>query len=92
MKIKYSKMKNFKIVTGRHLLELEQESKSGADYSKQFAALETLTLGLYLLDAHDLATAKREFTRLSLPENELEKYDIIDNVNIDELISDVVAN
>lgn len=92
MKVKYSKIKNFKIVTGKHFLELEQESKSGSDYAARFAALETITLGLYLLDSYDLQTARKEFTRLNAVENEAEKYDIIDNVDIDELISDVIES
>ena len=84
--IKYSKFKHFKIVTGAHFLDLISKAKD-ASGEKQINALETLTLGLYLMDTLDLLEAQKEFKRLI---NNDEKYDIIDNVDPFELMEDFI--
>lgn len=89
MKIKYSTLKNFKVVTGKHFLEVEKASKDGDDYDKRFDALETMTLGLQLLADLDPLNAHKEFKRLIKPENEIERYDILDNADLDELLEHV---
>lgn len=89
MKLKYSKLKDFKLVTGHHLLELQ--GQVGTDNPEEsIKALQTITLGLYLIDSMDIQTARREFTRLSQPDNEAELFDIIDNVDVQELLDDVI--
>lgn len=89
MKLKYSKLKDFKLVTGHHLLELQGQVRTN-NPEESIKALQTITLGLYLIDSMDIQTARREFTRLSQPDNEAELFDIIDNVDVQELLDDVI--
>lgn len=91
MKIKYSKIKDFKLVTGHHFLELEQDASNSNDYSKRFEALETLTLGLYLVNNFDVVTAKKEYERLTSPTGEAEKYRLIEDVDLEELVQGIIG-
>ena len=54
--------------------------------------METMTIGLYLLDTHhDVVEAKKEYTRLNNKDNADEYYDIVDNVDLEELVADVLG-
>lgn len=91
MKLKYSKLRNFKIITGQHFLELQGIIGSASD-DKKLDAMETMTIGLYLLDTHhDVVEAKKEYTRLNNKDNADEYYDIVDNVDLEELVADVLG-
>lgn len=87
-KVKYSKLKNFKLVTGQHLLDVVQKVGEGTGEEK-IDALEVLTLGLYLLDAYNVIDARKEYQRLTKDGNSDELYDIIDNVDSAELADDL---
>lgn len=87
-KVKYSKLKNFRLVTGEHLLDIVQKVGEGTGEEK-INALEVLTLGLYLLDAYNVIDARKEYQRLTKEGNDDERYDIIDNVDPAELADDL---
>lgn len=89
-KVKYSKLKNFKLVTGRHLLDVVQVVGEGTGEEK-IEALEVLTLGLYLLDTYNVIDARKEYQRLTKEGNSDELYDIIDNVDPAELADDLFS-
>lgn len=89
-KVKYSKLKNFKLVTGQHLLDVVQRVGEGTGEEK-IEALEALTLGLYLLDTYNVIDARKEYQRLTKEGNSDELYDIIDNVDPAELADDLFS-
>lgn len=89
--VKYSKLRNFKIVTGEHFLDLTQKISEGKG-DVRLDAMETVTLALYLLDTEsNVSDAKKEYQRLTKPENADEKYDILDAVDGVELANDVMG-
>lgn len=89
-KVKYSKLKNFKLVTNQHLLDVVQKVGEGTGEEK-IEALEVLTLGLYLLDTYNIIDARKEYQRLTKEGNDDERYDIIDNVDPAELADDLFS-
>lgn len=91
MKMKYSKIKAFKIVTGEHLLALQDKLSTTTDQDERFATLEKLALGLYLVNNYNVQEAKSEYTRLRKSENEDERYSIIDDVDLDEEIEKIIG-
>lgn len=91
MKMKYSKIKAFKIATGEHLLALQDKLNTTTDQDERFATLEKLALGLYLVNNHNVQEAKFEYTRLRRSENEDERYSIIDDVDLDEEIEKIIG-
>lgn len=90
MKIKHSKLRNFKIVTGKHYLDVTQKTNS-KDAEEQLDALQSLTLGLYLLDVYELPEARKEYKRLTQAENFDELMDILDTVDVAELQNDIIG-
>lgn len=88
MKIKFSKIKQYKLITGEHFLSA-QKRISNTDSDTFFDDLERFTLGLFLMDTHgsDVKTARSEYVRLLKPENDDERFDIVDTVNIKDLVS-----
>lgn len=91
MKMKYSKIKAFKIATGEHLLALQDKLSNTIDQDEHFATLEKLALGLYLVNNYNVQEAKSEYTRLRKSENEDERYSIIDDVDLDEEIEKIIG-
>lgn len=91
MKMKYSKIKAFKIATGEHLLALQDKLSNTIDQDERFATLEKLALGLYLVNNYNVQEAKSEYTRLRKSENEDERYSIIDDVDLDEEIEKIIG-
>lgn len=91
MKMKYSKIKAFKLATGEHLLALQDKLSNTIDQDERFATLEKLALGLYLVNNYDVQEAKSEYTRLRKSENEDERYSIIDDVDLDEEIEKIIG-
>lgn len=92
MKMKYSKIKAFKIATGEHLLELQDKLSTTTDQDERFATLEKLALGLYLVNNYyNVQEAKSEYTRLRKSENEDERYSIIDDVDLDDEIEKIIG-
>lgn len=91
MKMKYSKIKAFKLATGEHLLALQDKLSNTIDQDERFATLEKLALGLYLVDNYNVQEAKSEYTRLRKSENEDERYSIIDDVDLDEEIEKIIG-
>lgn len=89
-KVKYSKLKNFRLVTGEHLLDIVQKVGEGTGEEK-IEALEVLTLGLYLLDTYNVIDARKEYQRLTKEGNSDALYDIIDNVDPAELADDLFS-
>lgn len=89
MKIKYSKIKKFNLVTGEDLLGLQDKLESTSDMFERLNILEKLSLGLYLIDAYPLDSASSEYKRLM--ESDDARYAIIDNVDLDELLKGVVG-
>lgn len=87
--IKYSKLRFFKIITGKHFLDLTQKITE-AKGDERLEAMEIITLGLHLLDTMSVKDAKEEFIRLIKKENEHEKYDILDSVDGLSLASDLM--
>lgn len=88
MKIPFRKIKNFKLITGTNLLEQEDLTRS-SDFEIRIKAIETIILGIYLMNNMNTLQARNEYIRLSKPENEDERYDIIEDIELDELLSDV---
>lgn len=88
MKIPFRKIKNFKLITGTNLLEQEDLTRS-SDFEIRMKAIETIILGIYLMNNMNTLQARNEYVRLSKPENEDERYDIIEDLELDELLSDV---
>jgi hypothetical protein len=88
MKIPFRKIKNFKLITGTNLLEQEDLTRS-SDFEIRMKAIETIILGIYLMNNMNTLQARNEYVRLSKPENEDELYDIIEDIELDELLSDV---
>lgn len=88
MKIKYSKIKKFNLVTGEDLLGLQDKLESTSDMFERLNILEKLSLGLYLIDASPLDSASFEYKRLM--ESDDARYAIIDNVDLDELLKGVI--
>lgn len=88
MKIPFRKIKNFKLITGTNLLEQEDLTRS-SDFEIRMKAIETIILGIYLMNNMNTLQARNEYVRLSKPENEDERYDIIEYIELDELLSDV---
>nr|DAK54262.1 MAG TPA: hypothetical protein [Caudoviricetes sp.] len=91
MKMKYSKIKAFKIATGEHLLALQDKLSNTIDQDERFATLEKLALGLYLVNNYNVQEAKSEYTRLRKSENEDERYSIIDDVDLDDEIEKIIG-
>lgn len=91
MKMKYSKIKAFKLATGEHLLALQDKLSNTIDQDERFATLEKLALGLYLVNDYNVQEAKSEYTRLRKSENEDERYSIIDDVDLDEEIEKIIG-
>lgn len=91
MKMKYSKIKAFKIVTGEHLLALQEKLSTTTDQDERFSTLEKMALGLYLVNNRNIAEAKSEYLRLRKSENEEERYAIIDDVDLDEEIGKIIS-
>lgn len=91
MRMKYSKIKAFKIATGEHLLALQDKLSNTIDQDERFATLEKLALGLYLVNNYNVQEAKSEYTRLRKSENEDERYSIIDDVDLDEEIEKIIG-
>lgn len=91
MKMKYSKIKAFKIATGEHLLALQDKLSNTTDQDERFATLEKLALGLYLVNNYNVQEAKSEYTRLRKSENEDERYSIIDDVDLDDEIEKIIG-
>lgn len=91
MKMKYSKLKAFKLATGEHLLALQDKLSATTDQDERFATLEKLALGLYLVNNYNVQEAKSEYTRLRKSENEDERYSIIDDVDLDEEIEKIIG-
>lgn len=91
MKMKYSKIKAFKIATGEHLLALQDKLSTTTDQDERFATLEKLALGLYLVNNYNVQEAKSEYARLRKSENEDERYSIIDDVDLDDEIEKIVG-
>lgn len=91
MKMKYSKIKAFKIATGEHLLALQDKLSNTIDQDERFATLEKLALGLYLVNNYNVQEAKSEYTRLRKSENEEERYSIIDDVDLDDEIEKIIG-
>lgn len=91
MKMKYSKIKAFKLATGEHLLALQDKLSNAIDQDERFATLEKLALGLYLVNNYNVQEAKSEYTRLRKSENEDERYSIIDDVDLDEEIEKIIG-
>lgn len=91
MKMKYSKIKAFKLATGEHLLALQDKLSNTIDQDERFATLEKLALGLYLVNNYNVQEAKSEYTRLRKSENEDERYSIIDDVDLDEEIEKIIG-
>lgn len=91
MKMKYSKIKAFKLATGEHLLALQDKLSNTTDQDERFATLEKLALGLYLVNNYNVQEAKSEYTRLRKSENEDERYSIIDDVDLDEEIEKIIG-
>lgn len=88
MKIPFRKIKNFKLITETNLLEQEDLTRS-SDFEIRIKAIETIILGIYLMNNMNTLQARNEYVRLSKPENEDERYDIIEDIELDELLSDV---
>jgi hypothetical protein len=88
MKIPFRKIKNFKLITGTNLLEQEDLTRS-SDFEIRMKAIETIILGIYLMNNMNTLQARNEYIRLLKPENEDERYDIIEDIELDELLSDV---
>lgn len=88
MKIPFRKIKNFKLITGTNLLEQEDLTRS-SDFEIRIKAIETIILGIYLMNNMNTLQARNEYVRLSKSENEDERYDIIEDIELDELLSDV---
>lgn len=91
MKMKYSKIKAFKIATNEHLLALQDKLSTTTDQDERFATLEKLALGLYLVNNYNVQEAKSEYTRLRKSENEGERYSIIDDVDLDDEIEKIIG-
>lgn len=91
MKMKYSKIKAFKLATGEHLLALQDKLSNTIDQDERFATLEKLALGLYLVNNYNVQEAKSEYTRLRKSENEDERYSIIDDVDLDDEIEKIIG-
>lgn len=91
MKMKYSKIKAFKLATGEHLLALQDKLSATTDQDERFATLEKLALGLYLVNNYNVQEAKSEYTRLRKSENEDERYSIIDDVDLDDEIEKIIG-
>lgn len=91
MKMKYSKIKAFKIATGEHLLALQDKLSNTIDQDERFATLEKLALGLYLVNNYNVQEAKAEYSRLRKSENEDERYSIIDDVDLDDEIEKIIG-
>lgn len=91
MKMKYSKIKAFKLATGEHLLALQDKLSNTTDQDERFATLEKLALGLYLVNNYNVQEAKSEYTRLRKSENEDERYSIIDDVDLDDEIEKIIG-
>ena len=87
--IKYSKLRYFKIVTGKHFLDLTQKITE-AKGDDRLEAMETITLGLHLLDTLSVKDAKEEFNRLQKKEFLEEKYEILDTVDGLSLAADLM--
>lgn len=91
MKMKYSKIKAFKLAIGEHLLALQDKLSNTTDQDERFATLEKLALGLYLVNNYNVQEAKSEYTRLRKSENEDERYSIIDDVDLDDEIEKIIG-
>lgn len=89
MKIKYSKIKQFNLVTNENFFNLQQKLDSDIDFDTRLDVLERLSLGLYLIKEYPLDQARKEYRRLMKDDDE--RYEIIDNVDLDELIAEVIA-
>lgn len=89
MKIKYSKIKQFNLVTNENFFDLQQKLDSDIDFETRLDVLERLSLGLYLIKEYPLDQARKEYRRLM--KDDVERYEIIDNVDLDELIAEVIA-
>ena len=89
MRIKHSAIHNFKLVTGANLFEVIQKAEDKADFEKMIEAIQVLTLGLYLLDSFDVVEARSEYRRLNQKDNESERFDILDAVDVFELLEDL---
>ena len=67
------------------------QKTNSKDAEEQLDALQSLTLGLYLLDVYELPEARKEYKRLTQAENLDELMDILDTVDVAELQNDIIG-
>lgn len=93
MKLKFSKLKQFQIVTGDNLLELQDKLSSPTlAYNTKQDYLERLALGLHLIANYDVKEAREMFKTLMSNGHEAEKYAIIDDVDTDDMLKEIIKD